>query len=185
MARKGISKGKRFDIFRRDGFTCQYCGRTPPDVVLQVDHIRPVADGGDNDPMNLVTACSDCNAGKSAKLLDKPQRPDADLAFLETQQELAELRRYQDAREQLESAYEDVLGIFRDQWVRMSGLTWYPTDFVLLPLLKAHGPSVLGEAIEATAPKAGGGYFNPTTGWVPYLRAVCKNITNGDTNGPH
>ena len=40
--RKGISKKTRFDVFKRDSFTCQYCGKSAPDVVLQVDHINPV-----------------------------------------------------------------------------------------------------------------------------------------------
>lgn len=48
MKRKNISKGKRFDIFKRDGFTCQYCGKQPPGVVLHVDHITPVSKGGTN-----------------------------------------------------------------------------------------------------------------------------------------
>jgi len=66
MSRKPISKRTRFEIFKRDGFTCQYCGAHPPSVVLEVDHIAPVAGGGDNDPDNLVTACLPCNRGKGA-----------------------------------------------------------------------------------------------------------------------
>jgi len=69
MVRKAISKGIRFDVFKRDGFACQYCGRTPPDVILEIDHIQPVAKGGDNDIMNLVSACVACNRGKGAKVL--------------------------------------------------------------------------------------------------------------------
>lgn len=68
-SRKPISKKVRFDIFKRDSFTCQYCGATPPKVVLHIDHIHPVAEGGTNDIDNLVTACSCCNLGKSATLL--------------------------------------------------------------------------------------------------------------------
>lgn len=33
--RKSISKKLRFEVFKRDGFTCQYCGRMAPDVVLE------------------------------------------------------------------------------------------------------------------------------------------------------
>lgn len=62
--RKGISPKLRYCIFARDQFTCQYCGRKAPDVVLHVDHKLPVALGGDNDRENLVTACQECNAGK-------------------------------------------------------------------------------------------------------------------------
>lgn len=54
----------RFEIFKRDGFTCTYCGARPPDVVLNIDHIIAVVNGGDNNPNNLTTACSTCNIGK-------------------------------------------------------------------------------------------------------------------------
>jgi len=64
-----ISKGLRFDIFRRDKFTCQYCGRKPPDVILEVDHITPASKGGGDEPENLITSCFDCNRGKGKKLL--------------------------------------------------------------------------------------------------------------------
>lgn len=62
--RKPISKKLRFDIFKRDSFSCLYCGQTPPAVVLEVDHIIPVCKGGGNNPDNLVTACFSCNRGK-------------------------------------------------------------------------------------------------------------------------
>jgi hypothetical protein len=68
--RKAISKKLRFEVFKRDSFTCQYCGHTAPDVVLQVDHIKPVAQGGKNELMNLVTACVECNQGKGARELN-------------------------------------------------------------------------------------------------------------------
>lgn len=64
--RKPVSKRLRFEVFKRDGFVCQYCGAHPPAVVLHVDHIIPVAEGGRNDMDNLVTACEPCNLGKSA-----------------------------------------------------------------------------------------------------------------------
>lgn len=64
MARKPLSKKIRFEVFKRDKFTCQYCGRMSPDVILEVDHIEPVAEGGDNEITNLITSCRDCNRGK-------------------------------------------------------------------------------------------------------------------------
>lgn len=67
--RKSISKSLRFEVFKRDKFTCQYCGKSAPDVVLEVDHLKPVAKGGTNDILNLITACKDCNRGKGAKEL--------------------------------------------------------------------------------------------------------------------
>ena len=69
--RKTISKKIRFEVFKRDSFTCQYCGRMAPDVVLEIDHINPIANGGDNEIMNLVTSCYDCNRGKGKRKLSE------------------------------------------------------------------------------------------------------------------
>jgi len=60
-----ISKRLRFEIFKRDGFRCSYCGATPEISELRVDHVTPRAKGGSDDPDNLATSCHDCNAGKS------------------------------------------------------------------------------------------------------------------------
>lgn len=68
-SRKPITKKTRFEVFKRDRFKCQYCGRTAPDVVLEVDHIQPVSKGGSNDILNLITSCKECNRGKGATLL--------------------------------------------------------------------------------------------------------------------
>jgi len=62
--RKSISNYVRFQVFKRDRFTCQYCGKSG--VELEVDHIKPVADGGTNDIGNLITSCKDCNRAKSS-----------------------------------------------------------------------------------------------------------------------
>lgn len=80
IRRKPLSRTTRFEIFKRDGFKCQYCGRCPPDVLLEIDHITPVAEGGDDDFDNLITACFDCNRGKAARLLDVVPRSLADRA---------------------------------------------------------------------------------------------------------
>jgi hypothetical protein len=61
-----VSKRLRHEIFRRDNHTCQSCGAKAPDVKLEPDHVVPVALGGSDDPSNLRTLCTDCNAGKSA-----------------------------------------------------------------------------------------------------------------------
>ena len=68
--RKSISASLRFDVFKRDKYTCQICGRSKKDgAVLHVDHIRPVARGGTNDKANLQTLCAECNLGKGTKSL--------------------------------------------------------------------------------------------------------------------
>ena len=78
--RKQLSKKLRFEVFKRDSFTCQYCGAVPPNVVLHVDHINPVKLGGRNEIDNLVTSCSCCNIGKGANELTNVPESLADKA---------------------------------------------------------------------------------------------------------
>lgn len=54
----------RWSVLERDHFTCRYCGQFAPNVVLHVDHVVAVCEGGTDDEGNLVTACSACNIGK-------------------------------------------------------------------------------------------------------------------------
>jgi hypothetical protein len=63
--RPRVRVGKRFEILKRDSFTCSYCGRSAPKVELEVDHVVPRARGGSDEYSNLTTACTDCNRGKS------------------------------------------------------------------------------------------------------------------------
>jgi hypothetical protein len=93
MERKPLPKSIRFEVLKRDCFTCQYCGREAPDVILEVDHIIPISKGGDDSLMNLVTACRDCNRGKSNKKL-------SDMAAAKAQKKQAD--DLQARREQLE-----------------------------------------------------------------------------------
>lgn len=67
-----VTKRTCFEVFRRDQFTCQYCGVKAPDAELRPDHVVPKALGGDDRPSNLVTACVDCNSGKSSIAPDSP-----------------------------------------------------------------------------------------------------------------
>lgn len=67
--RDGLSKKTRLAVFKRDSFTCQYCGGKAPDVILHVDHIVAVATGGNDSKTNLVTSCAECDAGKGARAL--------------------------------------------------------------------------------------------------------------------
>lgn len=92
--RKTLSKRVRFEVFKRDLFTCQYCGATPPGVVLEVDHIDPVAEGGGDEETNLVTACFDCNRGKAAVALTVVPESLADRAarIAEAEEQLAGYR---------------------------------------------------------------------------------------------
>lgn len=115
--RIAVSKSKRFDIFNRDGFTCQYCGRRPPDIILELDHMIAVANGGTNEDLNLISSCSDCNRGKSAKILgDAPPRPDADLHWLQAAQERAEIDRYLQEKKLADESVEKIILALQSTW---------------------------------------------------------------------
>lgn len=59
-----IPKEIRWKIWRRDNFTCQYCGVRED---LSIDHIIPESKGGQLIENNLVTACKSCNSKKSMR----------------------------------------------------------------------------------------------------------------------
>lgn len=65
-----VSPKTRFEVFRRDGFRCQYCGRHGgKNTQLEIDHLVPISKGGTNLFENLITACKECNIGKSKSVV--------------------------------------------------------------------------------------------------------------------
>lgn len=120
-----LSKRVRFEVFKRDLFTCQYCGRRPPDVVLEADHIVPRCKGGSDELDNLTTSCADCNRGKAGKGLDQVAPAVDEMARLEAIQEMSEraamLVREQRARENEEHAVLGVIDEVYDYWTRVIG----------------------------------------------------------------
>ncbi len=118
--RTPISKGKRFEIFKRDGFTCIYCGRIPPEVVLHVDHVIPVSKGGTGEDHNLVTSCKECNIGKGAKSIDPlPNRPKP--TSEERKEKLEQLRAISEAAIAKQQETEDTLEAIEAHWETLSG----------------------------------------------------------------
>jgi len=78
----------RREVFRRDNYTCQYCGRR--DTTLTVDHILPKHLGGKHTWTNVVAACPGCNHRKGGRrleevhmsLLHMPKEPPASAVYL-------------------------------------------------------------------------------------------------------
>lgn len=61
---RSLPPERKWKILHRDNYTCQYCGRKPPEVQLHVDHKISIHNNGSNDDSNLTTSCSECNLGK-------------------------------------------------------------------------------------------------------------------------
>lgn len=81
IPRRGEVIFSKRNVFRRDHFTCQYCGRHGKG--LTIDHIVPRSRGGHTNWENVVAACQPCNSQKGnrtvqesgMRLLRNPHRP--------------------------------------------------------------------------------------------------------------
>ena len=73
--RREASGMKRMRIYMRDKYRCQYCGARKSVNDLKLDHILPRSRGGDNSPVNIVTACVPCNNRKSNRTPDEARMP--------------------------------------------------------------------------------------------------------------
>ncbi|QDU63300.1 CRISPR-associated endonuclease Cas9 [Planctomycetes bacterium Pan216] len=73
----------RRNVFKRDHYTCQYCGIQPGSEELTIDHVVPRAQGGVSSWENCVLACVECNKLKADRTPDQarmklrhlPKRP--------------------------------------------------------------------------------------------------------------
>ena len=73
--RREQSSMKRLRIYTRDKFRCQYCGAKKTASELTLDHIWPRSRGGDNTPINVVTACLKCNNRKGDRTPEEARMP--------------------------------------------------------------------------------------------------------------
>ena len=73
--RREAAGAKRMRIYMRDKFRCQYCGEKRGANELTLDHILPRSRGGDNSPVNIVTACVGCNQRKGSRTPDEARMP--------------------------------------------------------------------------------------------------------------
>ncbi|ADB18649.1 HNH endonuclease [Pirellula staleyi DSM 6068] len=82
LPERNVSFSRR-NLFKRDHYTCQYCGCQPGMHELTIDHVLPRSRGGASSWENCVLACVECNKRKADKLPDearmkirqKPIRP--------------------------------------------------------------------------------------------------------------
>ncbi|MHC4471088.1 MAG: HNH endonuclease [Planctomycetota bacterium] len=80
--RRGVAFSRR-NIYRRDAYTCQYCGARPGSELLSIDHVVPRSEGGKSTWENCALACLECNKKKANRTVDgsglhlrrKPFRP--------------------------------------------------------------------------------------------------------------
>jgi len=178
--RKPLSKRKRFEILKRDGFVCKYCGRSPAAVPLTVDHVIPIAGGGTDTPDNLVAACEDCNAGKSAVHLGNRKYEAVGKEAIEKQKEHAEqIAAFLDAQKDIEAQRGKVRDGLLGYWEFVVGPMSQSMYNMLDSLIRQYPIDVINEAIYITAKKLGKARakFDPETALkqTKYFYGVMRN----------
>lgn len=189
-----VRPGKRFEIFKRDGFVCMYCGKRPPEALLEVDHIVPRCAGGSDDDVNLLTSCFECNRGKGAKQLGD-ERPAVAINRSEDIKERAlQAQAYADAVEESQQAESRILDMLnekwcfaldgwiekdddtgRSSWMLPNGFS-FPPNATLRTFVKRLPLDSIIDAIDITA-----GSTCPPSAKVRYFCAVCwRRIKDGD-----
>lgn len=138
-----ISKRIRFEVFKRDSFTCQYCGQKAPDIVLHLDHIEPQSLDGDDTITNLLTSCEACNLGKSNIRL-------SDDSAIQKQRHQLEL--LQERREQLEMMMEWHRGLVDIEAEQLEEIAQFWSDLVSPYTLNDTGVSALRKLIQKFGP---------------------------------
>lgn len=153
--RRPLSKKERFDVFERDAFACCYCGRRPPEVCLEVDHVVPLCEGGPDDLSNWVTSCEGCNRGKGGRVLQvEPAGHDA-------------LRLSQEMRERERAARETQAALSSEAEYRQDVTNWLCDLFGVDSVAKSAvgGAANLFREFE---PNIVAGWFDTAVARVPY-----------------
>lgn len=170
--RKSLSKRVRFEIFKRDRFQCLYCGATPAQKVLRVDHVVPVVEGGGNEASNLATACFDCNAGKAGVPLNKAAKgfaSDADKEHAE------QIRAWLEVQKEIDAARAAVEAVLVQRWrTHLGGISTQMTARMSL-LAREFTIDALDKAMQIASWKIG----RQPEAWNPHLALEQQKYFSG------
>ena len=83
LSKRQVIRFSRENIFIRDNYQCQYCGKSFHKAQLTLDHVTPVVKGGGKSWENIVTSCKPCNQKKGGRtppqaqmhLVKRPKEP--------------------------------------------------------------------------------------------------------------
>lgn len=173
----------RFEVFKRDDFTCRYCGRKTPAVVLEADHVIPKAEGGGDEIENLVTSCWECNSGKGKRLLDV-MNAEGDVhekaaALLEREMQL---REYNEVRQQIRNRENADIQRVMEAWAQHwpgGQPDYWPNEPQIRSLLNEISVVDLVDAVAIAADK-----IAPTFARVKYFFGVAYTRARGPKVAP-
>jgi len=162
-----ISKRLRFEVLQRDNFTCRYCGAFAPFVRLEADHVQPRSRGGKDIPENLVTACRDCNGGKSALLPEEWLRREIEQIARqwrdpEAEDDLSDMYAYQHALYDLEElSTADALHFMAQAYIKVMPYRPTHSEQIQLAAILAREARHTPEAIDPFATPGPGAQLAP------------------------
>ncbi len=159
-----------------------------PDVILEVDHIKPVAEGGTNGMLNLITSCRDCNRGKGKTRLDTNQelkKQQEELQILAEKRE--QLKMLMEWRTELSELMQEEVDYVCDYWLSQVGYSLTDTGKgQVLSYIRQFGINELLDAIDISITQ----YFRGTKesatwaflkiGGICYNRRKAREERNGD-----
>lgn len=172
------SKKLRFSIFKRDNFTCQYCGKAPPNAILEVDHVVSRKDGGGDEEINLITACFTCNRGKGKRSVgvDKLRKGGLKKEIEILKEEKDQLVAYYDFLKQRNKYEKQKLNVFQAAWKEASGDSNSLTESGLKSIIRLtenYRAEDIFRAIKITWDKKWGDNHNDQ---FKYMCGVLKNL---------
>lgn len=176
-----LSKRIRFEVLKRDGFRCGYCGKTPPSVLLEVDHINPKANGGIDDINNCITSCFDCNRGKSSIRLEQiPSQVQENLEILKEKRKQAKAyeRLVKKIRLDEDKKIEEIGAIYTNAYGK-----WILSDNFKDVSVRKFIRSIPFEEVKRAMVIACSKEHLNRDSCVKYFCGICWKIIKGDFNG--
>lgn len=180
------SKRLRFEILKRDGFRCRYCGVSAASAVLHVDHVVAESAGGEDVPENLVTACAACNGGKSNVGLDESRLSTTTVEDI--QQNTEDIKAYLEACRAQKQARDGLHALAAEYyWENIGPLVGdriSPSlDGALLKIMEEDGLPMLIQGMEATYRKVSTQRMSATDA-ARYFFGVMKRLRAAATQDP-
>lgn len=176
--RASLSKRTRFEVFKRDGFRCIYCGCSPVEKSLRVDHVVPVVEGGPDTSDNLVTSCFDCNAGKAGVRLERKALAPA-IATEADKDHAEQIREYLRIQKEIEAARNDAVNVMAGAWEERVGLMSQDMFNRFDKLMREWPTETLIEAMTITGRRHGSVGRGFTPSWAKtqtkYFHGILRN----------
>lgn len=170
-----LRPGLRFEIFKRDSFTCRYCGRKSPEAILEIDHAIPRSMGGGDESDNLVTSCFECNRGKGSRLLSSPSTEDLHEKAIQIAEHELQVAEYNHWLAKAKTREDTELAELERIWVgRWGARYWSNVD--VRPFLRCLGYHALLEILEIVDGKT---TLQGSSGWAhsawKFFMGICNH----------